>query len=242
MNSHFKSIFFIMSIILGQSLAVWTMPSEAALVTFYFNGTIAEVPSQIKALNGTGVNGFHEALPFSGRYTVDTSTPGNSGRFGVGGAINISPITQGSITIGDYTVPFTAPPSETNIDLVNFFLNDEYHAQVLLTPRVFNPNYYPVNTFVPSLFNLDITDPSGTMLDNQTTLPETPPSINGLNQTATWRLQFFNNQGQPVMRGLITSLTTVAPVPLPASALLFGIGIITLLGIGIGMRSSSLQA
>lgn len=239
--NYFKSITFIMSIILGQSLAVWTMPSEATLVTFYFNGTIDNVPAEIKDLNGTGSNGFNEALPVSGHYTVDTSIPGNSGFFGQGGVNPINPITSGSITIGDYTAPFTTPPAETSIALVNFFQHDEYNAQIQYLPRVFDPNFHPVNTFVPNVLRIEITDPSGTMLANQTQLPETPPSIGGLGQTATWRLLFQNNQGQPLMSGPITSLTDVAPVPLPASALLFGIGIITLLGIGIGRRSSSLQ-
>jgi hypothetical protein len=86
-----------------------------------------------------------------------------------------------------------------------------------------------VNGFAPSSFDLRLDREGGGLFAN--TNLQNPPSLNALTATR-WRLVFEDSDGNLVnVRGALNSLTAV---PLPAAVLLFGAGLISLVGLGAG--------
>ena len=213
MRSLIKTCARVGLVVLGLSLPVAVAVAEAAPVTFYFTGTIGNVDAPLYTPNGTGSNGFNGALPVSGNYTFESSTSGGAGDFDA--------ILHGSITIGDYTVPVTTPGPAQEIVLINSF-PDQYKVQMFgSTPQPL------VNSFAPGAIRLELTDLSGQMLANQIQLPTVPPSLGSVNHTE-WRLEFNSNA---IVSGPITSFTAV---PLPPAVILFGAGLVALVGLGAG--------
>jgi hypothetical protein len=78
-------------------------------------------------------------------------------------------------------------------------------------------------------FRLDLEDEDGNAITG--TGLQNPPSLGDLSSTQ-WRLVFENSNGRAVrLQGVLNSLTVV---PLPAAVLLFGAGLISLVGLGAG--------
>jgi hypothetical protein len=84
-----------------------------------------------------------------------------------------------------------------------------------------------INGVLPTSFQVSLTDPSGTVFSNLS-LPTTPPSLSSfaMNQ---WRLDFGG-----VGNYVVGSLAHLTAVPLPAAVILFGAGLISLVGLGAG--------
>ena len=61
-------------------------------------------------------------------------------------------------------------------------------------------------------------------------LPTTPPDISAFARNS-WRLVFTDGSGRARIQG---SLSTLTAVPLPAAAVLFGAGLVALIGLGAG--------
>jgi hypothetical protein len=78
------------------------------------------------------------------------------------------------------------------------------------------------------LFAIELADPTHTAFNNDL-LPTTPPNL-GSFATKNFRLVF---NGGPVgtVSGVLTALTAV---PLPAAVILFGAGLVALVGLGAG--------
>ena len=86
----------------------------------------------------------------------------------------------------------------------------------------------PLNGYIPFRFDLQL-DKEGGVFTN--TDLQNPPSLSSLTGTR-WRLIFENAGGNLVrVQGALNSLTTV---PLPAAVILFGAGLISLVGLGAG--------
>ena len=85
-----------------------------------------------------------------------------------------------------------------------------------------------VNFLAPRLFDFQLRGPAS--LFGSDALPTTVPSIGSFNDFNRWRLVFGPGNGI-VVRGDLTALTAV---PLPAAVILFGAGLVALVGLGAG--------
>jgi len=97
-----------------------------------------------------------------------------------------------------------------------------------------NPALYSVNLGVagnlvkglaPSLFSINLADESGTAFSSIALPGNQPPSLNSFNVNR-WTLAFING------KTLVGSLDSLQAVPVPATVLLFGAGLIGLVGLG----------
>jgi len=84
-----------------------------------------------------------------------------------------------------------------------------------------------VNGFTPTKFDITLVDGTAGAFNSQ--YLTTVPSLSSFLTTNQWRLVFA--PGGQVVQGALTSLTAV---PLPAAVLLFGAGLISLVGLGAG--------
>jgi hypothetical protein len=85
----------------------------------------------------------------------------------------------------------------------------------------------PIVGVTPTRFDILLQDGTATAFNSQ--YPTTVPSLSSFLTTNQWRLVFLPGGG--VVQGMLTSLTAV---PLPAAVLLFGAGLISLVGLGAG--------
>lgn len=133
-------------------------------------------------------------------------------------------ITNLSMTIGTST-PYVATfgPSNNHITIRN---NPAFDSAELGVSTLTAGD--PVNGLTPSLFDIRLLDGTAGAFNSQ--YPTTVPSLSSFISTNQWRLVF--GPGGRVVRGMLTSLTAV--VPLPAVAILFGAGLIALVGLGAG--------
>ena len=190
------------------SLVVPLTAAHAALVTYSFAGNFDGDPLGM--------------TPITGSFQFDSGTSGS------GGVYN-SAVTGMSLTIGSGGGSYTsvlAPGANAvtisqNTNLGGGLLGDRWALVTAATgPQV--------GVFTPFRFDLRF-DGDGDMLTS--TNLQDPPSL-GTVTAARWRLMFEDSNGDPVaLRGSITSLTAV---PLPAAVILFGAGLISLVGLGAG--------
>lgn len=112
------------------------------------------------------------------------------------------------------------PGNENFIKIVNNPSFDSYTVRVPLDGS-------SVGSFDPIFFRITLTDPSGMVFSNDL-LPTTPPSLNSF-ATDRFRIVFEDGSGVARVSGSLTSL-----VPLPTAVILFGAGLIALVGLGAG--------
>lgn len=182
---------------------------HAALVTYSFTGSVSDVNRPLRS-----------TLPLTssvtGTFQYDTETPqvGN-GRY-PGAVQNLS------LTIGTYSVNLD-PMGETNV----IRITDNPSGDLFRLSTSVNGS--PIGAYTPTLFRLDLADEDGLAIAG--TALNNPPSLGDLSSTR-WRLMFENIDGGSVrIQGAINSLTAV---PLPAAVILFGAGLISLVGLGAG--------
>jgi hypothetical protein len=194
------------------SLLLAETAADAALVIYSFTGGASNV-------NGALLPTVNLMSPVSGTFQFDSATPGTSGNYP--GAV-----TGLSLSIGGYSASFTPGANAVtvfnNIDLGGGLMGDRWSLVTATTGS-------PINGYSPLRFDLHL-DQEGGSVFSDTTLQE-PPSLASLTGTR-WRLIFENAEGNLVrIQGSLSSLT---PVPLPASVLLFGAGLVSLVGLGAG--------
>ncbi len=191
------------------SLLVPLTAAHAALVTYSFTGNFDGDPLGM--------------TPITGSFQFDNGTSGS------GGVYN-SAVTGMSLTIGSGSGSYTSvlAPGENavtisqNINLGGGLVGDRWALVTAATgPQV--------GDFTPFRFDLRFDGEGGGLFTN--TNLQDPPSLSTVS-AARWRLMFEDSLGDPVaLRGSITSLTAV---PLPAAVILFGAGLISLVGLGAG--------
>jgi len=183
------------------------------------------------------VQGSHELIsppfligqPMSGSFTVDlpldASTDSNPSPFI---ATYSDKITTLSLTIGTST-PYVATFGQLNNDIrirnLPAFDSGDLVVNTLTSGAL-------VNGFIPSMFDITLVDGTAGAFNSE--YPTTVPSLSSFLTTNQWRLVFAPSgpgQGGQVVQGALTSLTVV---PLPAAVLLFGVGLISLVGLGAG--------
>lgn len=186
--------------------------AHAMLVTYSFQGAITEISDNLFTPGGTGANGFNSGLQLQGTYTFNTmAAPVGNGNF-------VNSITSLNLTVGNYSA---SQSFGTNaIRLTNGVSFDQYRFQSSVGGNA-------VSGLSPELFDILLRDATATAFTSNAQLPTEPPSLGSFNRNQ-WRLNFANGG---FIRG---SLTALQAVPLPASVVLFGAGLIALIGLGAG--------
>lgn len=163
----------------------------------------------------------------SGSMTVDngdTNIPNTS--IGIYPIIPI--ITNFSLNIGGYTATMgTSGQVEIRNGLPGL---DRFNVTVNA------PDGDTVNFLGPRIFDIQLRAPGGPggigSVFNSDALPTLlPASISSFSNFNRWRLIFGPEGNGKLVRGELTSLTAV---PLPAAAILFGAGLVALVGLGAG--------
>ena len=204
---------FVLPAIALCSLLLSGNTAHAALVNYSFTGGISTISGSL--LSGT----MNLSSPVSGSFQFDNATGGVGGNYP--GAVKAM-----TVAIGGYTSSF-APGANTvtifqNTSLGGGLMGDRWKLVTAATGL-------PVNGYTPLSFDLQLDREGGGLFSN--TNLQNPPSFNSLTATR-WRLIFENSDGNVVtVRGALNSLTAV---PLPAAVLLFGAGLISLVGLGAG--------
>ena len=187
--------------------------AHAALVTYSFTGGVSTISGAL--LSST----MNLTSPVAGSFQFDTATGGVGGNYP--GAVKAM-----TVAIGGYTSSFApganAVTISQNANLGGGLMGDRWK---LVTAAM----GIPVNGYTPLSFDLQL-DREGGGLFSSTNL-QNPPSLSSLT-ASRWRLIFENSDGNVVtVRGALSSLTAV---PLPAAVILFGAGLISLVGLGAG--------
>jgi hypothetical protein len=185
--------------------------AHAALVTYSFTGEVDKVQ---KLLNPPfSVNLSPSAM--SGFMTVntsdlDTSIPARFGEYTITNfSLNIEGQTYGLGTFNQVEI------------------RDGLPGQDQFNVTVSSPNGPFVGSRFPSTFDIQLHGPAS--IFGSDTLPTTSPSISSFTNQNLWRLVF--GPGGKAVSGVVTAMTVV---PLPAAVILFGAGLISLVGLGAG--------
>lgn len=181
--------------------------AQAALVNYSFTGKLNP------EFDPVGM------IPISGSFQFDNATGGSGGVYNgavTGYTINFGGLYTSSFTPGSNSVKISQSMSLGGNSI------DRWELSSAATG-------VSQNGFTPFLFDLRLDGPGGGVFGN--TALQDPPSLAAVS-SARWRLFFEDVEGNPaVYLGSITSLTAV---PLPAAVLLFGAGLISLVGLGAG--------
>jgi hypothetical protein len=199
--------YFVLPAIALCSLLLSWNAAHAALVTYSFTGSVSNVSGALKATLPAGSS-------MLGTFQFESATPPSGTERYLGAVQNLS------LTIGTYSVNLD-PSGSTNA----IRISPSGDLRWLRTSVVGGS----IGEFAPEHFRLKLAYEGGGAITG-TTL-KNPPSLGDLTSTH-WRLVFENIDGKTVrIQGALNSLTAV---PLPAAVLLFGVGLISLVGLGAG--------
>jgi len=201
--------FVLPAIALCSLLLSWNA-AHAALVTYSFTGSVGNVSGALKATLPAGSS-------MLGTFQFESATPPSGTVRYLGAVQNLS------LTIGTYSVNLD-PSGSTNV--IRMAYNSPSGDLRGLRTSVTGAS---IGEFAPEHFRLNLAYDNGRAITG-TTL-QNPPSLGNLTSTR-WRLVFENIDGKTVrIQGALNNLTAV---PLPAAVLLFGAGLISLVGLGAG--------
>ena len=194
--------------------------AHAALVNYSFTGGVSTISGALLS-SPMNPSPLSLGLPVNGSFQYDNATGGLGGNYP--GAV-----TAMTVSIGSYTSSFALGANAVtiyqNTSLGSGLMGDRWK---LVTGAMGLP--VTVNGYTPLSFDLQLDRESGGLFT--TTDLQNPPSLSSLTATR-WRLMFENSDGNVVtIRGALNSLTAV---PLPAAVILFGAGLISLVGLGAG--------
>ena len=186
-------------------------PAMAASITYNFTGNVMGVDPLVSSQ-------FNNSMTMSGSMTFDKvdQEPDSSSFLGVYG------VQSFTVTIGGYTA--TLGPSAAESALI--FNTPTADGLFVAMEQINGDN---VNFLGPRFFAMSLFGPD-TLLGSDA-LPMPAPSVSSFTALNDFRLAFGPAGVPGVVSGVITSLTAV---PLPAGVVLFGIGLISLVGLGAG--------
>lgn len=197
------------------SLMVSITAAQAATMQFEFTGVV----SYASKLLQPPLAGNQDVR---GSFTIDNNTSLTGGSYsGVVKSFSLNFLPHSSSTVV-YTASGTGLGNGVSIsqgipnsvgDLV-----DRWHLQTEPIGSIGNN--------VPFQFSLDL-DSQNPFANNNMQSPPTTGSFDG----SSWRLIFLNGNQVATVLGSVQTLTAV---PLPAAVLLFGAGLISLVGLGAG--------
>jgi len=196
------------TILMLSLVGPWTS-ADAALVSYSFTGGVSQV-------SGNLMPTVNLMSPVSGTFQFNNS-PATGGNYpGV--------VTNMTLAIGGYTSNYTSGANTVQV-LKGIDLGGSMGDRWRLVTAA---NGLAVNGYTPMRFDLNL-DREGSLFSN--TDMQNPPSLSSLTGSR-WRLIFENADGNLVrIQGSLSSLTAV---PLPAAMILFGAGLISLVGLGAG--------
>ena len=200
-----------------------TAPAMASSITFTFTGTVTEVGHKLRE---PSPGPFSVDQSATGSYTFNPDTPntgsGNTGEYH--GALD-GPSTNFNVTIGTYVASLGAGATRIEvIDNPHNFRDESYEVEGVFSGA-------PVNWQNPKSFQFDIEHPSSNQF-NGISLPLTSPSVSSFD-VRTLRLVFGYGGDD---RTVIVTLNEMTPVPLPPAVILFGAGLVSLIGLGARNR------
>ena len=190
------------------SLLAVAGPSEASDVTFAFDGSISDVGGVLFPTLGTG--------PMSGNVTFDSDAPAVPGT-----GIYLNSITALNLNLNGHL--FSYAPGANGFIIINsppMLGSDNVTGFSSVTGMA-------LNGVLPTSFQVSLTDPSGGVFSDLS-LATTPPNLSSF-ASNQWRLNFSG-----IGNYAVGSLAHLTAVPLPAAVILFGAGLISLVGLGAG--------
>jgi hypothetical protein len=196
--------------LLAAAVCVLSVPmgAQAALVNYSFTGSLNP------DLDPLGI------VPVSGSFQFDNATGGSNGAYN--GAVTGFTLNLGGFYTSSFTAGANAVTLSQNIPLLGGGIGDRW----ALVSAATGPD---LDGFRPFSFDLRL-DVQGGGLGTHL---QDPPSLGSLNGgSARWRLFFEDADGNPA--AYLGSITSLTAVPLPAAVLLFGAGLISLVGLGAG--------
>ena len=222
----FPMLAFTASMLLGVSIAV--TPATASIITYSFNGPVTSVQNKLNPpffVDTTNTTAMFGSMTVNG--DVDHDSNANH-RFGV------YTITAFNVNIEgkDYGLG-----SDNLVVIRNGLPGQDRFIVSVSSPT--GPNVVPPTGPVlhPNLFEIILHAPGGpggigTAFNSDALPASMPPSINSVfNLKNQWRLVF--EPGGKQLKGFISSVTA-SVVPLPAAVILFGAGLVALVGLGAG--------
>ena len=201
--------------------------AHAALVTYSFKGSVSTISG---ALLSTPISQspLSLGLPVEGSFQFDNSTGGVGGNFP-------NAVMGMNVAIGSYISSFKAGANTVTISQ-NTSLGGGLFGDRWKLVTTAGSSLAPVNGFTPLSFDLQLDREGGGLFSN-TNLQNPPSFSSSVSSPLTstrWRLIFEDMDGNVVnVRGALNSLSLTA-VPLPAAVILFGAGLISLVGLGAG--------
>ncbi|MDH4078453.1 MAG: hypothetical protein OEU68_01405 [Nitrospira sp.] len=207
------------------SLLVPFAAAQAAPVTYSFAGNFDNDPSSIYSVSGT--------------FTFDNARSGSGGVYN--GAVTDFTWSYSANGILQYTSTYTPGANAVTVakDMPSLFggtLDRWALVSAATSTELLVPTGNPADgAFAP--FNFDLRyDRTGGGLFSDTSLQD-PPSFGSLggvpaSDRVRWRLFFEDAGGIP--SAYVGSITSLTAVPLPAAVVLFGAGLISLVGLGAG--------
>jgi hypothetical protein len=201
----------------GSLVAV---PAMAATITYNFSGNVTGVGSLLSPPPPPFSTSAGPSSAMSGSMTVNTTDTASGG---VNGSYSIQSF---NVTIGSYTAVL-GPSGVVNIRNGSGGGPGADRFEVTVN----SPTGNNVNFLVPRLFEIGLRGPSSLL--GSDALPSSVPSVSSFNNQNQFRLVFgpTGGAGQRTVSGVLSSLTAV---PLPASVILFGVGLVALIGLGAG--------
>jgi len=204
------------------SLLVPFTAAQAAPVTYSFAGNLDNDPLSQYSVSGT--------------FTYDNATSGSGGVYN--GAVTDFTWNLSANGRHAYTSTFTPGANAVTVskDMPLLFGNtvDRWAMTTAATSNQLLTQGTPPVDHVPFRFDLRF-DRTGGGLFGDTSLQD-PPSLASLGipdqGNARWRLFFEDANGIP--SAYVGSITSLTAVPLPAAVVLFGAGLISLVGLGAG--------
>ncbi len=200
---------FVLPVAAMCALSVPITAAQAALVTYEFTGSLDDPAS---------------SLLVSGSFQFESTTIGNSGVYN--GAVKGFTLKVGPVDAPVFQSSFTPGANAVKIsqDLLTMGVDTIDRWELISAATGGN-----LGSFTPSSFDLRFDVMNGNLGTNL----QHPPSIGDLNGgSATWRLVFEDVNRKPA--AWLGSISTLTAVPLPAAVILFGAGLISLVGLGAG--------
>lgn len=190
-------------------------PTMAASVIYNFSGNVTGVDSLVSSQ-------FNNSMTMSGTMTVDMvdQDPGSD-------STGIYAVQSFKVNIGGYEARFDGSSLDNNAIVLDIPVAGDGFFSVMDQINGENVNFLGVRNFTMGLFG-----PS-TIWDSDTLPGSTMsvPSVSSFASINEFRLAFGPVGVQAGVSGVLTSLTAV---PLPAAVILFGAGLISLVGLGAG--------
>lgn len=198
-------------------------PAIAATITYNFAGTVNFVGNNLTPPSPAPFN-TSTLNSMTGTMTVNTLPDGTAG-----GLIGTYTIQTFDLHIGNYNATFG--PGGGLVTIRNGNGGAAGGDRFLVTADVNGPN---AGNRAPEAFTINLRGPASGPGNVFTTdaLPNPAPSVSSFTNRNIFRLQFGNGNGDNrAVQGFLTSLTAV---PLPAGVVLFGVGLVALIGLGAG--------